>query len=167
MKTTDIKKALKSAKIKLYTHKQSYGIFTTGISIFYGQYDDCLIHLTCQANDHTYSDYKDREIRCSYYPQDIGGFYAMQSIAKFALDSYSYKQDNPETVANFIKLISKRIEEKNYGYRYLDCQLSQLMQCLKDFGATITEEKIDGLDRYAFYDARRSVKNNDLHVVNQ
>jgi len=166
MKITEIRKALKNAKIKLYTHRKPYGIFTTGVSIFYGEYDDCLIHLTCQANDHTYSTYKGRDIRCSYYAQDIGGFYAMQSIAKFALDSYSYKQDNPETVANFIKLISKRIDEKNYLYKYPDCQLSQLMQCLKDFGAIVTEEQIDGLDRYAFYKARRTIKNNELSIVN-
>jgi len=146
MKITEIRKALKNAKIKLYTHRKPYGIFTTGVSIFYGEYDDCLIHLTCQANDHTHSDYSDREIKTSYYPYDIGGFYAMQSVAKFALDSCSYGQDNPETVANFIKLISKRIDEKNYLYKYPDCQLSQLMQCLNDFGAILKEEQIDGLN---------------------
>ena len=147
MKTTEIKKALKNASIKITLQESNYGIMSGHIWIKYGEYDDSLVHIKLQSNDILREDgyHHDVEPRNPlYYFPGYTGFYAPQisTVHKFDGDN-TFNWDNPVRASNFIKLINKQISTKNYGYVHPKCSLSQIVAALTDLGAYVQIIKVN------------------------
>jgi hypothetical protein len=157
-----VKKHLKKCQVKVSVGRTGYGFFKASLRIEDPTvaFDKTFLHVEAQANDLSYGDNraKDSEPESSFrHLLDISGFYAVQIDCKERLDLYGSDYENPERARVFFQVIREIISDKNLGYVYPKCVLSQVLAALESLGCYI-EFSVNGQDVAHWNRDRRALR---------